>query len=675
MIALWLSYGGTAVAGAAIGICCGFLLRKWTSGSETELRRLSRRHRALLKNASDGIHIIDITGDIIDASDSFCRMLGYTRAEMIGMNVVTWAPQFSRGELLAALARLTEQRWTWTFEVRYRRKNGTVFDTEVSCCRMELDGRLVVHSSARDITLRKHAEEDRRRLGEALRQCGEAIVVVDMTHATEFETHGIEYANPAFERLFGYSLEELRGHDTTMLLPDDPALRAANPIETGPFEGEKLRRAKDGRNIPVLLKAAPILDENGITVGIVAAMTDLSERKRAEQELRESKLAAESANRAKSVFLANMSHEIRTPLNVIIGLASIPRRGAQDGQDGREIDQLEKIDQAANHLLTIINDVLDMSKIEAGKLSINPTNFSLRTLLSRMYAHFLPEAGDKGLELGLEIDPDIPAWLRGDDLRLKQCLFNYVSNAVKFTPGGSVTIRAVLERPNEAGLVLRFDVIDSGIGIEPEMWGRLFTPFQQVDMSITRQFGGTGLGLALTKQLAALLGGEVGVDSIPGRGSRFWFTVVLQPVAEISAGVEEEDKERTPAPAHNFSGVRVLVVEDVEVNRQVVKRMLEKLEVVVDTAENGQIAVEMASTDSFALILMDMRMPVMDGLSATRIIRRLSGYSATPIIALTANAFDEDRQACLDAGMSDYLTKPLRGDTLITTLSKWLAPL
>ena len=376
----------------------------------------------------------------------------------------------------------------------------------------------------------------------------------------------------------------------------------------------------------------------------------------------------EAATVAKSRFLANMSHEIRTPMNVIIGFTSNLRREVADQE---QIVQLDRIYDAALHLLGIINDVLDMSKIEAGKLDVNSEELSLRSLLSSVHQQFQIQFTAKRVELRLDVDPQIPDILFGDGLRLKQCLFNYLSNALKFTDKGLVTIGAVLENQTDTVALIRFEVSDDGIGIDSESLKRLFSPFEQGDMTTTRQFGGTGLGLVLTKQLASLMGGEVGVDSTPGQGSRFWFTALLRLA---------EDTERTAAPAvkaepvqpRDFSSFRVLLVEDTETNRQVMRLLLSKTGLQVDEAENGQIAVEMARANRYDLILMDLRMPVMDGFAATKNIRGLAGYAETPIIALTANAFDDDRQLCLSAGMSDFLSKPVHSDKLYAALSNWL---
>jgi len=366
-----------------------------------------------------------------------------------------------------------------------------------------------------------------------------------------------------------------------------------------------------------------------------------------------------------------MSHELRTPMNAIIGLTGLALRRTDDP---KLQDKLSKIDQASQHLLSVINDVLDISKIEAERLDLEVRPFRINDVLDQLVTLIGHKATEKHLALRLDLPFNCAQLtLRGDPLRLGQVLLNLVGNAVKFTESGSVTLKVSVVDEDQDEIVLRFDVRDTGIGIAPEAQGKLFTAFEQADNSLTRKYGGTGLGLAISRRLVELMEGKIGVDSTPGSGSHFWFTVRLgkEIGAVTPAPTFIHDPSALPAM---LAGARILLAEDEPINQEVARSLLEDTGVAVDLAHDGIEAVELARQNAYSAILMDMQMPRLNGIEATRQIRALPAHAATPILAMTANAFDEDRRACLAAGMNDHIAKPVDPAVLYRTLITWLKP-
>jgi len=389
------------------------------------------------------------------------------------------------------------------------------------------------------------------------------------------------------------------------------------------------------------------------------------------RELAEARDKALAATRSKSDFLANMSHEIRTPMNAVIGMTHLARDSATDNTQRQYLD---KTLTASENLLKIINDILDFSKVEAGKMELDAADFYLQETLDHLDSMAAVQAHQKGLEFIVDAPADIPM-LHGDALRLGQVLLNLVSNAVKFTQTGYVQVKIELIQQTDTGIDLRFNISDSGIGMSEEQMAHLFEAFTQADASTTRQYGGTGLGLAICKQMVNLMQGEISVESAPDQGSSFQFEIHFGLGDANARPLLTTTGNRAPSNSMGpLQGARVLLVEDNEINQQVAEGLLSRAGIDLEIVNNGKQAVGAVKARTFDAVLMDMQMPVMDGLEATRRIRADSAYNALPIIAMTANAMATDRQACIDAGMNDHISKPIDPGILYNALARWITP-
>ena len=595
-------------------------------------------------------------GKVVFANEAAADMLGArSSGDLLGHSLETFILAEDRQRYLNLIGHLSRGVEKLELsDIRFRDAEGSRVYSESSARMVDWQGGASVLVTVRDITSHKAVEralrEREQRIRAIVENVADAVITMDVTGR-------IESVNSTAERMFGYSADEMIGESVSIIVGGEGAVTHDDRVGTylatgqGRIVGigprETLARHKDGGEFPVSIAVSEVnADGNRFFIG---AIRDITMQRQVEEMVR--------ANRAKSEFLATMSHEIRTPLNGILGMVELILDTDLSDQQQKYIQILRK---SGGVLLSLVNEILDISKLEAGQLDIEAVSFDIRETIGNIVDVVTTKANEKNITLSLHVDRTIPAEAVGDPGKLQQVLLNLMGNAIKFSEGGTVALWVRSVNGGEDPFLVRFDVIDTGIGIAQEIIPNMFDRFTQADSSTSRKYGGTGLGLAICKQFVELMGGEITVESEPGRGSTFSFTLPFrapQPDSEQTDGDGIDLDHLTVRP------MRILLAEDNDINQLFITTMLEKVGHEVDVVENGELAVSAVKVGAYDLVLMDIHMPGMDGIEATQAIRRSNGdFADVPIIALTANSMKGDRERFLAAGMSDYVSKPIDMD-------------
>lgn len=654
-----------------------------------DLAANEEKFRTLFDSSIDAIFVIDETG-ICQQSRGAQAMFRAPEEAFQRRSLADFQPPDAEPEAIDQL-RLAERAAsagrTQTLELRLRRHDGTEFWANIRFSPIRIGGKPMVQAIVRNIDPRKRSEQElehhREELEQRVRDRTQRLEesenrfarLLELTEEGIFlhEKGIIVDATNTFCRLTGYVRQEVIGRDfIELMIPPErrPFVRDYIAAQSS-FKYELVIQRADGKRIEVEAFGRSVdLPGRPLRAGV---WRDITPRKETERMLRMAQQSAEEANRAKSAFIANMSHEIRTPLNAIV---NITRQLQRELPEGKTAERLARVESASSHLHRVLSEILDISRIEANKLKLELLPFDFRDLLSNVNSIVRDAAEHKGLDFRILADERIPRILLGDPTRLTQILLNLTSNAVKFTERGSVNLWVSAASIDDAQARLRFRVTDTGIGMTEEQCSRLFRDFEQASAAISRQYGGSGLGLSISRRLLELMGSEIAVHSEPGHGSEFSFELTLgigradEHALSPLAPSAETASAATIRAAHG--GTRILLVEDSTINQEVALDFLDDAGLVTDVVDNGRSAIERVTGGAYSLVLMDVQMPVMDGLAATRSIRQIPGCETLPIIAMTAFAYPEDRAHCLEAGMDDYLAKPLNATVLFACIDRWL---
>lgn len=622
------------------------------------LKQSEERNRMIMDSAMNAIVITNDKGEITFWNRSAVSTFGWTKEEMEGEQII--------GKIITkADKRLYKVMLNKQLEIKVTKKNGGELTVEMSVIAVTQNNDKHYCYFIKDISERKRAEEHLRRQEEKYRNM---IANMNLGLLEVDNNEVIQYANQSFCNVSGYDMDELIGKNPSQLF-----LHGENSVE---FVQEQLQLRKIGVSsvyqLPVknkrgeirwwAISGAPNYDDNGNQLGSIGIHLDVTDQKKLEEELKQEKAKALEASKAKEVFLANMSHEIRTPLNAIIGFLRELKRINQN--DGTQKQFIENSYNASHHLLSIINNILDMSKIESGEMSLENKNFSLQESIQNVTAILQPKAKEKKLQLITDFSPDISSALKGDSLKIEQILFNIIGNSLKFTNQGKIKVECTLQKDFPDKQAITINITDTGIGMSEEYVKNIFKKFNQEDSSVSRKYGGTGLGMPITKELVKLMKGEIFVKSEKNIGT----CVTLKFTIDKGSGGNRKGNALEKQDI-SIAGTKVLLVEDNELNQLVAENSLNYFKCSVTKADNGKMAVEIARNEPFDIILMDIQMPEMDGIEATKVLREELEIR-TPIIALTANAFKTEIDNCINAGMNDYITKPFIEENLLKIIYK-----
>jgi PAS domain S-box-containing protein len=625
-------------------------------------------NETILLNSPLSMGVYAANGQCVLANEAYADLTGATRKSLLSQNfneIAAWEKSGLFDALLTALEDQTPQQLEINVVSSFGKQ--VWVDCRILPTHLNNNDHLLVQFI--DLSERKRAEVELRKLSRAVEQSPVTIVITDVNGL-------IEFVNPRFTETTGYSAEEAIGQNPRVLKSGKTSEKVYKDlwaaITSGDrWEGEFLNKCKDGRMFWEHARISPLRNAEGVTTHYLAVKEDITEKKQIIEQLVIAKQNADAANRAKSEFLANMSHEIRTPMNGILGMAQL-----MDFTDLTEEqrDYLDTIRASSNNLLTLINDVLDLSKIESGKIELEEGDFGLRVTVSDVIKTQVSLAHSKRISIKTDISAEVPDNLCGDQLRLKQVLHNLLSNAIKFTSQGGIRVSvSVSERLGDTAL-LKIGVSDTGIGISPEAVQKIFEPFSQADASTTRKYGGTGLGLSISTRLVELMGGSIWVESTEGVGSTFFIQI---PYLVNEATIEPYDGRIADNASALWDGppLSVLVVDDTEVNRRVAAGILQKIGLSVTEACDGREALQHWEHTAFDLVLMDIQMPVMDGIEAARTIREIEKETGqrTPIMALTARALREEQEKILSEGFDGYVSKPIMIDVLLDEMKRVLS--